>query len=181
MLQRSLQDGGAVALAIERSVRATNSILRRFHKAAPDLLGIPFVLFMAVSAAPYLDKQPETVVRMEPRSQVYEAWIRGNIRNRMPRMPAFEEAVGNSAMREEMVMRSAMSLACAMFTAGEWHSTVGGCIDRLDLPGEGRVSLPPAEVGPFGTELQWEFAPRKEAMTTRLLVVASLSTLRPAW
>eukprot|EP01062_Namystynia_karyoxenos_P046224 TRINITY_DN3453_c0_g2_i3.p1 TRINITY_DN3453_c0_g2~~TRINITY_DN3453_c0_g2_i3.p1 ORF type:complete len:2576 (+),score=641.01 TRINITY_DN3453_c0_g2_i3:652-7728(+) len=117
--------------------RATNGILRRFHRSAEGLLGVPFVLYMVVSAAPELEKRPADLVAAEPRCQVYEVWIRQNIRDRLPRQPLLRERVQDPHLREEVVMAAATRLACSMFAAAEWHSTVGRCLRRVDHPNDG--------------------------------------------
>eukprot|EP00756_Hemistasia_phaeocysticola_P007685 Hpha_TRINITY_DN14370_c0_g1::TRINITY_DN14370_c0_g1_i1::g.87143::m.87143 len=134
VVARAMKEGGEGALAVERSVRATNLVLRRFHRVSPDLLGLPFVLYMAVSAAPLLKKRPEWLVTSEPRCQVYEVWIRANIRERLLRVPLVARVLEDPSMREDAVVEAATRLAWRMFQEGEWHSTVQKSISLLDCP-----------------------------------------------
>eukprot|EP01065_Artemidia_motanka_P044444 TRINITY_DN6328_c3_g1_i1.p1 TRINITY_DN6328_c3_g1~~TRINITY_DN6328_c3_g1_i1.p1 ORF type:complete len:2382 (+),score=741.34 TRINITY_DN6328_c3_g1_i1:791-7147(+) len=130
----AMKDDAPGRTCVDLLCRATNSVLRVFHQSADGVLGVPFVLYMVVSAAPRLENRPPELVALEPRCQVYEVWIRGNVQERLPRVPVLERAVRDGSLREETVINAAMRVACGMFAAGEWHSTVGRCLSRCDHP-----------------------------------------------
>eukprot|EP01065_Artemidia_motanka_P034265 TRINITY_DN4151_c0_g1_i3.p1 TRINITY_DN4151_c0_g1~~TRINITY_DN4151_c0_g1_i3.p1 ORF type:complete len:2395 (+),score=704.02 TRINITY_DN4151_c0_g1_i3:662-7186(+) len=166
--------------SVDAVCRATNNVLREFQKASEGLLGIPFVLYMVVSAAPKLESRPPSLVAAEPRCQVYEVWIRTNIHERLPRLPVLGTVVGDPILREEVVVSAAMRVACGMFAAGEWHSTVGRCLGRVDHPDEsdefrrallGAMPLRVESVDRDGAPLAWRHRTLQEFLIARAVAL----------
>eukprot|EP01062_Namystynia_karyoxenos_P028710 TRINITY_DN21709_c0_g1_i1.p1 TRINITY_DN21709_c0_g1~~TRINITY_DN21709_c0_g1_i1.p1 ORF type:complete len:2879 (+),score=740.97 TRINITY_DN21709_c0_g1_i1:95-8638(+) len=124
--------GSAGQACTNDSIAGVTKQLDVLRRSEPGKLQNAFLLFMAVSAAPELQRRRAELVRTSPRWETYDAYLVLNTRRRSRQTVV--RYVEDSAQREQFVFEIMMRIAVGMCQEAVWQSTAGRCLALMDLP-----------------------------------------------
>eukprot|EP01062_Namystynia_karyoxenos_P051558 TRINITY_DN40570_c0_g1_i1.p1 TRINITY_DN40570_c0_g1~~TRINITY_DN40570_c0_g1_i1.p1 ORF type:complete len:1391 (+),score=398.29 TRINITY_DN40570_c0_g1_i1:106-4278(+) len=155
--------------------QATAGTLAALRASSPQLLGSPFVLCMAVSAAGRLRESAPAELQAAPRWVCYSCWLQHSAAERAPRAPELLRAFPEESERYARILSSGMRLAVAMFAAGRWQSTVGDCVATLggDEAARGLLCVLPLRLDSAqrnSSRVSWRHRSLQEFLVGRALV-----------